>query len=102
MIGFEIKKIRHTFLQPLILISLIGPLLMITVINTIDENKNFFEVVASNSVFVQMIPFAVTVIFGCFIVAREYKENTMVYLKIMPCSQVKIFLEAQFMIRLVF
>ncbi|MDD4113547.1 MAG: ABC transporter permease [Herbinix sp.] len=90
MIGLEIKKIRHTFLQPLILLSLIGPLLMITVINAIDSDKTFLEVVVSNSVFVQMIPFAVTVIFGCFIVAREYKENMMVYLKIMPHSQVKI------------
>ena len=92
MIGFEIKKIRHTFIQLLILISLIGPLLMITVINAIDGKKNFFEVVVSNSVFVQMIPFAVTVIFGCFIVGREYKENMMVYMKIMPQSQVKIML----------
>lgn len=92
IICFEIRKIRHTFLQPLILISLIGPLLMIAVINAIDEEKNFFEVVVSNSIFVQMIPFVVTVIFGCFIVAREYKENMMVYLKMMPHSQVKIML----------
>ncbi len=92
MIGLEIRKIRNTLLQPLILISLLGPLLMITLINATENDKAFLEVVVSNSVFVQMIPFAVTVIIGCFIVAREYKDNMMVYLYIMPHSQVKIML----------
>ncbi len=92
LIGFEIRKIKHTFLSLLILVSLAGPIAMIAVMYAINDEKTFLEVVISNSVFVQLIPFAVTVIFGCFIVAREYKDNMMLYLKITPQSQVKIVL----------
>jgi hypothetical protein len=41
---------------------------------------------------VQIIPFAASVIFGCFVVGREYKDNMMTYLKITPQSQVRIIL----------
>jgi hypothetical protein len=70
----------------------VAPIAMIIVMFVVNGDKTFFEVVVSNSVFVQIIPFAVTVIFGCFIVAREYKENMMIYLKITPQSPVKIML----------
>ena len=92
MIGIELMKIKHTFLQVLIIVSLVGPIAMIAVIYASSDNKTFFEVVSSKSVYVQIIPFAVTVILGCFIVGREYKENMMIYLKITPQSQVRIML----------
>lgn len=92
MLGYELMKIKHTFLRILIIVSIIGPLATIVVMNAINDSKTFFEVVKSNIVFVQLIPFVVTVIFGCFVVAREYKENMMIYLKITPQLQVKIML----------
>lgn len=92
LLDCELMKIKHTFLQILILVSLIGSIAMITVIYVINDNKAFFEIVKSNSVFVQIIPFAITVIFGCYIVAREYKEDMIIYLEITPQSQVKIML----------
>lgn len=91
LIGFEFKKIRHTFLQALIVASLAGPAAMIAVIYA-SGNKTFFETVTGNSVFVQMLPFAVTVIFACYIVTREFKDNTILYLKITPQSPVRIML----------
>ncbi len=100
LIGIELEKMKHTFLQVLIIISLLGPIALITIMYAITDNKSFFEVVKSNSAFVQLIPFSVTVIFGCFIVAREYKENMMLYLKITPQSQVRIIISKLIVIEL--
>lgn len=98
LINLELIKVRNTFANGLALISIIAPILMIIMVYAVGDDKPFLEIVKSNSVFVQMIPFAVTVIYGCFIVAREYKENMMVYLKITPQSQTKIMLSKLFVI----
>ena len=92
LIGLELKKIKNTFVNGLALISILAPILMIALVYAVSSDKTFLEVVISNSVYIQMIPFAVTVIYGCFIVTREYKENMIVYLEITPQSQTKIML----------
>jgi len=92
LIGLELKKIKNTFVNVLILISIVAPILMTMLVYAACNDKTFLEVVISNSVYIQMIPFAVTVIFGCFIVAREYKENMIVYMEITPQSQTKLML----------
>ncbi|SEW45976.1 ABC transporter permease [[Clostridium] fimetarium] len=92
LIGLELKKIKNTFVNGLVLISILAPILMIVLVYAVSSDKTFLEVVISNSVYIQMIPFAVTVIYGCFIVTREYKENMIVYLEITPQSQTKIML----------
>lgn len=98
MIGLEIKKIRHTFLQLLIIAAIVAPIAMISVMYAVSEDKTFYEVVAGNCVFAQLIPFAITVICGCYIVAREYKDNMMLYLKVTPQSQIKIMLSKSIVI----
>jgi len=91
LIGLEIKKTKNTFIFVLFLLSIVAPLALVLFAYASNKGANtFFEIVANNCVFIQLLPFAFSVIIGCFIIAREYRDNTMIYLKNTPQSQAKV------------
>jgi len=92
LLMLEFMKLKRTVLIVLIPLSLILPLVLVLVQYGFDQQNTFTSLVTKNSVFVQMIAFAAVVISGCFIIAREYKNNLISYLAITPKSLTQILL----------
>lgn len=92
LLTLEFRKTKRTFLYILLPAAFLAPLILVIVEYVSSQNVTFFDIIAKNSVFIQMISFASVVISGCYIITREYKCNMMPYLLITPNSMTRILL----------
>lgn len=88
----EFEKVKKSFLTILIPMVFLGPIVMVYLGFTSSKGQTFYDVVVKESVFIQMIPFAIVVLSGCYILGREYKDNMWTYLNITSKSPTKIIL----------
>ncbi len=92
IIAIEFRKVKRTFLTLLFPLVSLAPFVLVLLSRSSNQQSSLAEIVAQNSVFIQMISFTLVVITGCYIVSREYKDNTLPYLHITqrPISRVLI------------
>ena len=92
LLQLEFMKLRRTFLVLLLPLALFVPLALVLIQYGFHPQQSFTAVITKNSVFMQMISFASVVITGCYIVAREYRQQLISYLAITPKSLTRILL----------
>lgn len=85
----ECEKLKKTFLMILFPIALIVPIALVLIPYRF-QTVSLTQVVTKNSVFIQMISYAYVVISGCYMITREYKENTISYIRVTPQSLLKV------------
>lgn len=90
LITLEYRKLKRTFLTILLPLVSLAPFILILLSYTWDHSVSFASVAAKNIVFVQMISFALVVITGCYIVSREYRDQTVHYLQITTKSIIQV------------
>lgn len=90
LLALEFKKLKRTFLNILLPVTFLVPLVLVLVQHASGQKIPLSEIVTKSSVFIQMISFACVVISGCYITTREYKSNMVPYLAITPNSMTQI------------
>lgn len=92
LLTLEIRKLKGTFLNVLLPVTFLLPLVLVLIQFASSQNYSLTEIVMKSSTFIQMISFACVVISGCYIITREYKNNMAPYLAITPNSMTRILL----------
>lgn len=91
LLALEFLKLKGALLNILLLCTIFLPILIIVIQYMVSkDSSSFFSVVATNSTVISLSIFSVVIILASYIVAREYKDNTITYLLMTPNSRTKI------------
>lgn len=91
LLALEFLKLKGSLLNVLLLCTIFLPILIIVIQYMVSkDSSSFFSVVASNSTVISLSIFSVIIILASYIVAREYKDNTITYILMTPNSRIKV------------
>lgn len=92
MIGLEFQKIKRTTMYFTMISLSVLPVIMILLRHLVsnDPEKKFYTTVANNNIVITICLYTVFIILTNYIITREYRDRTMIYLFITPQSRKKI------------
>lgn len=92
LIPLEFKKIKNTTMYFIITSLAILPVLLVLLQYLIssESEKKFYTSVADSNIVITMCLYTASIILANFIITREYRDRTMIYLFITPQSRLKI------------
>jgi hypothetical protein len=92
LVRLEVLKLKRSSMNVMLLALSIVPILLIIIQYAVTSNQSFFTTVSRNNRIISISIFSVVIIIANYILAREYKERTIIYLFITPKSRTKILL----------
>jgi len=102
LVYLELVKLKKSSMNGILLAITVLPILLIIVQYVVKDGKKvFFSTVSANNTIISMSIFSVVIIVANYIIAREYKERTLIYLFITPKSKTKILLSKYILLFLI-
>ncbi|MBW4084444.1 ABC transporter permease [Paenibacillus sp. S150] len=93
LVYLELLKIKRSYINLFLILSIFIPILFIVIQYVISkEDTTFFSVISKNTSTISVTIFSMIIILATYLIAREYKENTLTYLFVTPVSRTKLLL----------
>lgn len=92
LIGLEFQKIRRTtiYFTTLCLSLLPAIMILLQYIISHDSKQDFYTTVANSNVIITMCLYTAFIILTNYVITREYRDRTLIYLFITPQNRMKI------------
>ena len=92
LIGLEFQKIRRTTIYSTVIFLSALPVFMIVLqyIVSKDSKKEFYTTVANSNIIITMCLYTVFIILTNYVISREHRDSTLIYLFITPQNRKKI------------